>query len=600
MVAQFADMNLGQQIQYAPPPPLVQMLPINSIQPQPVVPIPAPQHPSHLSPHQHHHPPPPPPSHKQHPSPMVVATYHLWVPQERVGAVIGGHGAVIRSLQERSGATIQVHNDTVRGDLKLFTISGTLAQYETARNLINEIVDKPRQSHHSSSHSSHHADRVPYTSNSESSRQDDTWSKVVFVPSTCVGLVIGRNGETIRNLQDRSNAEIKVTPDEKANLDSDRRSIEITGRGDAINFAHQLISEIVMDARSRRAPHGPLPGSFYNGQPVLQEVLTIPNEKVGLIIGKRGAAIRELQGKSGAKIQVTKDDSAIQSDGSRPVHITGTRAQVDEAKAMIASKINIPLLSSAVPLGTMFNASMPGPHHGPPVTGQSPHVPYMVHSFVEPSFQNGQPPFSQVFDPNDPAVSNRPVAYIPYMGYGNFPMPHHRQFQSQLPMHFPHPSHQVQQEQVHSGMQTPHQESQDGTGQQSQFASPVVPPGQPPLEALQSSPNMLPRDANGNVMVYQSHYPPLAPHMGSHPVYSAAQNNRILSRPDHVQAMQHAQMLMQVQQAQAAQAHAQAVQAQVQAQAVPNAEVGVEENIQSQNQTGGQQGRQEENEQPNG
>eukprot|EP00177_Eucheuma_denticulatum_P007902 GFKZ01014392.1.p1 GENE.GFKZ01014392.1~~GFKZ01014392.1.p1 ORF type:complete len:655 (-),score=82.95 GFKZ01014392.1:340-2106(-) len=583
------------------------------IQPQPVLPLVPPQHQPHISAHQPHHPHhhPPPPAHKHHHHTRLLPNnFYMWVPQDRVGAVIGGHGAVIRSLQERSGATIQVHNDTVQGDCKLFTISGSPAQYEIAKQLINDIVEKPRQSHISPHLAHAPADRAPFSTPADhSARVGDVW-KTVYVPTTCVGLVIGRNGETIRNLQDRSGAEIKVTPDEEAAPDSDTRSILISGTEDAIATAHQMISEIVMDARSRRPPQsGPQVGTTINGQPVVLEVLTIPNEKVGLIIGKRGAAIRELQSKSGAKIQVTKDDSAIQSDGSRPVTITGIRQHVDEAKAMIANKINMPLMTSA-PVNPVFNnPSQPGAAANmPPATAPGHQPPYMMPNVYDPTFQNGQQPFPQMYDPNDPAAQNRAMAYFQYIGYNSYALAQQRQFQNQMPLHYGHPSHQVPQEPAQPALQAPHQEAQEAIGQQPQFAPPALPQGQP-VDAVQNTPGVMSRDPNGNVVVYPPHYTPPAPHIGPHQMYnSAPPNPRMFSRREHVQAAHHhahAQMIMHAQAQAQAQAHAHAVQAHVQAQANAHAEAEAEAaetqaRQQQQPQTPTISATTEDNEQPNG
>lgn len=529
----------------------------------------------------------------------------MWVPQERVGAVIGGHGAVIRSLQERSGATIQVHNDTVRGDpvrgdLKLFTIFATLAQYQLAKSLINDIIDKPRHPHS--------PDR-PYNSplhqqNDNPHPTPDLW-KTVYVPTSCVGLVIGRNGETIRNLQDRSSAEIKVTPDEEATPGADTRSILISGTEDAIATAHQLVSEIVMDARSRRPPHGGHHvGHSLNGQPLVSEVLSVPNEKVGLIIGKKGAAIRDLQIKSGAKIQVTKDDTSVQSDGTRPVTITGMRSNVDDAKAMIASKINVPMLQSSTISPNYTNSPQQATSTVSTPSAPAQPVPYLVPNLYDAQYQNGhahpnvhaQAPFQHMYDSNDPNGQNRAtMAYFhQFFGYNNYAalaQQQQRQFQSQLSMHY-HPQQQQQpppqqppQQQPQASQEIPlhmpHAEQQEHNAQsppqQHQYVSPQQQQAQgQPLDPMQPNPAMVPRDANGNVLIFPPHpYQQIAHQMGPHTMYpSAPPNSRMFSRREQVhvahaqaQAQAQAQMLMQAQaQAQAqAQSQAQHVHPHVQA-----------------------------------
>ncbi|CDF34538.1 KH domain-containing protein [Chondrus crispus] len=543
---------------YPQPPPMPMMGTVIPLVPPQI----SPHQQRHHQQHHHHH-------HLQHPHLLnQPTTYQLWVPQERVGAVIGGQGTVIRSLQERSGATIQVHNDTVRGDRKLFTIFGTLAQYDIAKQLISDIVEKPRQSH-GSSHAGPHStsDRSPYSqSGDHGPRSGDVW-KTVYVPTSCVGLVIGRNGETIRNLQDRSGADIKVTPDEEAQPGADTRSILLSGTDEAISTAHQLVSEIVMDAKSRRPPHsGPQVGFALNGQSLVFEVLSIPNEKVGLIIGKKGATIRDLQMRSGAKIQVTKDESSVQSDGTRPVTLTGMRANVDEAKAMIASKINMPMSQSST-ANPVYNNSppQPGPSSTSPGGPSQPGPGYMVPNLYEPAFQNGQQPFQQGYDANDANAQSRAMAYFQYVGYNNY-MAQQRQFQSHMPMHFPIPQQQQLEQQAPSANSS--QDQQEASGQPSQYSPTPLQQGQQ-LESIQGSPGIAQRDASGNIVMYPAQqYQQLSPHMAGHQMYSTGPPNRMFSRREQVQAAQvRAQMVMHAQ----AHAHAQA-QAQAHAQAQAEAQ----------------------------
>ena len=170
-----------------------------------------------------------------------------------------------------------------------------------------------------------------------------------------------------------------------------------------------------MEARVRRphhlsSPMGPGPG----GQPALVEVLAIPNDKVGLIIGNKGATIKDLQMKSGARIQVTKDDN-LQTDGSRPVTISGNRSDVDDAKAMIASKINVQMLSAISATGAFpggAQAAIP-----PQAAGQG--LPCLIppHAYKH-GFQSryGKEAFPEVFEahPNNP--SRAAMAYFQYVG----------------------------------------------------------------------------------------------------------------------------------------------------------------------------------------
>jgi far upstream element-binding protein len=61
--------------------------------------------------------------------------------------------------------------------------------------------------------------------------------------------------------------------------------------------------------------------------------------QVGVLIGKAGETIRNLQMSSGAKIQITKD-AAVSADAvTRPVELVGTLESIDKAEQLIKSVI---------------------------------------------------------------------------------------------------------------------------------------------------------------------------------------------------------------------------------------------------------------------
>ena len=67
----------------------------------------------------------------------------------------------------------------------------------------------------------------------------------IHVPSSKVGVIIGRGGETIRDLQDRSGARINVTPDNAATVQSADRPVTLVGDEAAIQRAKALIDEVI-------------------------------------------------------------------------------------------------------------------------------------------------------------------------------------------------------------------------------------------------------------------------------------------------------------------------------------------------------------------
>ena len=72
----------------------------------------------------------------------------------------------------------------------------------------------------------------------------------IHIPVNKVGVVIGRGGETIRDLQDRSGARINVTPDSAASPQSNDRPVTLIGDDAAVQRAKALIDEIVNTGES--------------------------------------------------------------------------------------------------------------------------------------------------------------------------------------------------------------------------------------------------------------------------------------------------------------------------------------------------------------
>ncbi|KAF2290410.1 hypothetical protein GH714_012862 [Hevea brasiliensis] len=105
--------------------------------------------------------------------------------------------------------------------------------------------------------------------------------------------------------------------------------------------------------------------------------MEVPNDKVGLIIGRGGDAIKALQAKSGARIQLIPQHLP-EGDGSkeRTVRVTGDRKQIEMAREMIKDVMNQTVRSS--PYSGSFNQQHSYRPRGP--TGPSNWGPRGPHS----------------------------------------------------------------------------------------------------------------------------------------------------------------------------------------------------------------------------
>ena len=64
----------------------------------------------------------------------------------------------------------------------------------------------------------------------------------------------------------------------------------------------------------------------------------VPNESVGLVIGKQGATIKMLEGTSGARVQIAKE--CPPGSNMRPITVTGQPHAVEHAKSLIMGKVS--------------------------------------------------------------------------------------------------------------------------------------------------------------------------------------------------------------------------------------------------------------------
>ena len=112
----------------------------------------------------------------------------------------------------------------------------------------------------------------------------------IMVPNRTVGLIIGRGGETIRDLQERSACHVNIVGEEKSV--NGLRPVNLIGTPQAAAMAKELIMEIVEsdtkslaakggDPRDRAGP----PASGSDGERI-NDRISVPSEAVGMIIGK--------------------------------------------------------------------------------------------------------------------------------------------------------------------------------------------------------------------------------------------------------------------------------------------------------------------------
>ncbi|KAE8022273.1 hypothetical protein FH972_008085 [Carpinus fangiana] len=239
-----------------------------------------------------------------------------------------------------------------------------------------------------------------------------TMTRKIDVPNNKVGVLIGKAGDTIRYLQYNSGAKIQITRDADADPYAATRLVEIIGSLDNITQAEKLISAVIAEADAGGSPSLIARGLTTAQAAAASEQIQIqvPNEKVGLIIGKGGETIKGLQTRTGARIQLIPQHLPEGDESKeRTVRVTGDKKQIEMAKELIKEVMNQPVRPSSFSGGFNQQAYRPRGSTGPPQWGPRP-TPYdYQHRGSYPSHNSHYPP---------PAYGSYPQQMAPRSSYG--------------------------------------------------------------------------------------------------------------------------------------------------------------------------------------
>ncbi|XP_031659209.1 far upstream element-binding protein 3 isoform X9 [Oncorhynchus kisutch] len=293
------------------------------------------------------------------------AIQEILIPASKVGLVIGKGGDTIKQLQERTGVKMIMIQDgpMPTGADKPLRITGDPYKVQQARELVVEIIRDKDQG-------DFRANRGDFGSRLGGSSLD------VAVPRFAVGIVIGRNGEMIKKIQNDSGVRIQFKPDDGISPD---RIAQVMGQPDRCQHAVHLINELVHTAQDRDGFGGPVGprgrgrgrGDWSMGAPGgLQEVTyTIPADKCGLVIGKGGETIKNINQQSGAHVELQRNPPPNTDPNVRVFSIRGTSQQMEMARQLIDEKIGASGMGGNSSFGlNPFGQGPATPHQNGPQT----------------------------------------------------------------------------------------------------------------------------------------------------------------------------------------------------------------------------------------
>ncbi|GFV90972.1 far upstream element-binding protein 2 [Trichonephila clavipes] len=283
-------------------------------------------------------------------------TVEEWkVPDKMVGLIIGRGGEQITRLQAESGCKVQMAADSGGLPERVCTLTGSRQSIEKAKELITAIINRG-------------GPPLPVL---DTNHVPDGHTIVeMMIPGPKVGLVIGKGGETIRNLQERAAVKMVLIQDGPQQT-SQEKPLRITGEPDKCEYAKQLVMDLITEKELESLQRGGFDGTNEYGSSAggprsgnTHEIM-VPKQAVGVVIGKSGDMIKKIQQDSGARVQFLN----VKEEGpeDKVCVVTGTPEQIQAASTFINDLIQSVLVRDQQNVGRGRGRGRPdgsGPNFG--------------------------------------------------------------------------------------------------------------------------------------------------------------------------------------------------------------------------------------------
>ena len=176
----------------------------------------------------------------------------------------------------------------------------------------------------------------------------DKSARFLQVPDDCVGLIIGKNGDTIRRLNRESACKIQIAV--KPIPNTKMRYVFIEGPEDRFEIAKKLIEAIIAEQVNMKMNSAHLGES--NPHPGPYTLLKIPNKMVGLIIGRNGETVKIIQESTGCDVYIPKDSRP--GEDFRELQLSGKPENVEICRREIISMIHLALYGRLPYMNSLF------------------------------------------------------------------------------------------------------------------------------------------------------------------------------------------------------------------------------------------------------
>jgi RNA-binding protein Nova len=199
---------------------------------------------------------------------------------------------------------------------------------------------------------------------------------VLVVPNSACGCVIGKGGAKIRSFVEDSQADIKLSNQDRMLPGVVDRTLTVTGSIDCVLRGVALVATTLCEdpsyntlvlRQSTYSVQSPMAQQIPSGKGSRDEngggfkrsggpnnnkgdetsvLVTIPDSLIGAVLGRGGRTIAEIQVASGCRIKVSDRDDFFEGTTNRKVVITGPQEGVRVANYMLTQKISAITLHS--------------------------------------------------------------------------------------------------------------------------------------------------------------------------------------------------------------------------------------------------------------
>lgn len=293
-----------------------------------------------------------------------------------IGLLIGPGGSKQRELVQQAGGNLRI---SIRGKGSSMSnanpgqpeeplhvmLEGNASNVEIAEQLIRELLENPEKAQAEKDRQLKSISGSTYTPKPVAQLIGaaghygpepgaEVIEEMIGIPNAFVGFIIGKGGESITSMQRKTGCRVQIQKEHEMEPGSTQRIITlVASTPEAISMCRSIIEDMVQERAklneqsrgggSSFAITGPgnsaasqaaqLQRALSEGQ--AHTIVQVPNNDVGLIIGKGGSTIKSIQERSGANVQIPQqpdhDNPAI-----RTVNITHpNREGAEFAKTLI-------------------------------------------------------------------------------------------------------------------------------------------------------------------------------------------------------------------------------------------------------------------------